>query len=43
MSLMRWGLIPSWSKECPATMINARSETARTKPAFRDPMKSRRS
>jgi putative SOS response-associated peptidase YedK len=44
LSLMRWGLIPSWSKDASgaAVMINARSETAGTKPAFRDALKSRR-
>lgn len=44
MSLVRWGLIPSWSKDSSgsAKMINARSETAATLPAFRDAMKSRR-
>jgi putative SOS response-associated peptidase YedK len=44
LSLMRWGLIPSWSKDSSvaARMINARSETAATKPAFRDALKSRR-
>src|SRR6202034_2665812 len=44
LSLMRWGLIPSWAKDSSgaASMINARSETASTKPAFRDAMKSRR-
>jgi len=44
LSLMRWGLIPLWAKDASgsAGMINARSETAATKPAFRDPMKSRR-
>ena len=44
LSLMRWGLIPSWSKDSSgaARMINARAETASTKPAFRDAMKSRR-
>jgi putative SOS response-associated peptidase YedK len=41
---MRWGLIPSWAKDTSAAaqMINARSETAATKPAFRDPLKFRR-
>jgi putative SOS response-associated peptidase YedK len=44
LSLMRWGLIPSWAKDPSgaARMINARSETAATKPAFRDALKSRR-
>jgi putative SOS response-associated peptidase YedK len=44
LSLMLWGLIPSWAKETSgaAMMINARSETAATKPAFRDPLTSRR-
>jgi putative SOS response-associated peptidase YedK len=44
VSLVRWGLMPSWSKDSSsaAKMINARSETAATLPAFRDAMKSRR-
>ena len=44
LSLVRWGLIPSWSKDASsaARMINARSETAATLAAFRDAMKSRR-
>jgi len=44
LSLMRWGLIPSWSRDSSgaARMINARAETAATKPAFRDALKSRR-
>jgi putative SOS response-associated peptidase YedK len=44
LSLMRWGLIPSWAKDSSAAarMINARSETVGTKPAFRDALKSRR-
>jgi len=44
LSLMRWGLIPSWAKDSSvaAQMINARSETVSTKPAFRDALKSRR-
>jgi putative SOS response-associated peptidase YedK len=41
---MRWGLIPSWAKDSSAAarMINAKSETAGEKPAFRDALKSRR-
>jgi putative SOS response-associated peptidase YedK len=44
LSLLRWGLIPSWAKDSSvaAKMINARSETAATKPAFGDALKSRR-
>jgi putative SOS response-associated peptidase YedK len=44
LSLMRWGLIPSWAKDRPAAaiIINARSESAGTMPAFRDALKSRR-
>ena len=44
LSLVRWGLIPSWATDSSvgARMINARSETATTKPAFRDALKSRR-
>ncbi len=44
LSLVRWGLIPSWAKDASgaAKMINARSETAATLPAFRDALKSRR-
>jgi SOS response associated peptidase (SRAP) len=44
LSLLRWGLIPSWAKDpsIAVQMINARSETAATKPAFRDPLTSRR-
>lgn len=44
LSLMKWGLIPHWSTDGSgaAGTINARSETAATKPAFRDPLKFRR-
>lgn len=41
---VRWGLIPSWAKD-PAIgnrMINARSETAATKPGYRGAFKYRR-
>lgn len=41
---MRWGLIPSWSKDSSssARMINARSETVHEKPAFRHAIRARR-
>jgi putative SOS response-associated peptidase YedK len=44
LSLVRWGLIPWWAKDSSgaARMINARSETAATTPAFRDSLRSRR-
>ena len=41
--LMRWGLVPSWAKDVRGGgLINARAETAATKPAFRDAFRSRR-
>ena len=44
LSLVRWGLIPSWVKDPRdySTLINARSETAAEKPAFRAAMRRRR-
>lgn len=42
--LVRWGLVPVWVKD-PADftlLINARSETAATKPSFRSAMRHRR-
>ena len=44
LDLVRWGLIPSWSREGPKghLLINARSETAAEKPAFRSALQSRR-
>ena len=44
ISPMKWGLVPHWAKDASgaASTINARSETAATKPAFRDPVKFRR-
>jgi putative SOS response-associated peptidase YedK len=43
-SLVRWGLVPSWSKDAKAgfKMINARTETVASTPVFRDPFRSRR-
>jgi putative SOS response-associated peptidase YedK len=44
LSIFRWGLVPRWAKDpsVAARMINARSETASTKPAFSDALKFRR-
>ena len=44
ISLMKWGLIPHWAKDASiaTNTINAKSETAAEKPAFRDPFKFRR-
>jgi putative SOS response-associated peptidase YedK len=42
--LMRWGLVPSWVEDPRkfALLINARSETVREKPAFRNAIRRRR-
>lgn len=42
--LVRWGLIPGWVKDPRqfSTLINARSETAAEKPAFRGALRHRR-
>jgi putative SOS response-associated peptidase YedK len=43
-SLMHWGLIPHWAKEPDSKykMINAKAETLRQRPAYRDAYKHRR-
>jgi putative SOS response-associated peptidase YedK len=42
--IMRWGLVPHWAKELSigAKMINARADTAASKPAFRTSLAKRR-
>ncbi|MCL1471175.1 SOS response-associated peptidase [Argonema antarcticum] len=44
LKMLRWGLIPSWSKDIKigAKLINARAETVAEKPAFRSAFKRRR-
>ncbi len=44
LALCRWGLIPSWAadKAIGARLLNARSESVATKPAFRAAFKQRR-
>jgi len=44
LDFLHWGLIPSWAKDpaIGARMINARSETAAEKPAFRSALRRRR-
>jgi putative SOS response-associated peptidase YedK len=44
MAMVHWGLIPFWAKDrsMGARTINARAETASSKPAFRSAMRSRR-
>ena len=41
LSLLQWGLIPSWSKE-PTGFINARAETLEEKPSFMESFLKRR-
>jgi len=44
LSLMRWGLVPSWAKDLKisSSLINARAGTVATKPSFRSAFKKRR-
>jgi putative SOS response-associated peptidase YedK len=44
IALLRWGLVPYWSKDAKIgySTINAKAETITTAPAFRDAIKRRR-
>lgn len=42
MDLLRWGLVPNWSKDRGRQPINARAETVRTAAMFRAALASRR-
>lgn len=44
LELMRWGLVPFWSKDATigSRMINARAETITEKPSFKKPLEQRR-
>lgn len=44
LCLQRWGLVPHWAESLAvgARMINARAETAATRPPFRDALRRRR-
>jgi len=39
---MTWGFLPAWATDPRTAMINARGETAPTKPTFRDAFRKRR-
>jgi putative SOS response-associated peptidase YedK len=44
LSVVRWGLIPSWTEAAavPGGVINARAETAASKPTFSEALRRRR-
>ena len=41
LGTMQWGLIPRWSRDGRPGPINARTETAATRPTFRESFRSR--
>jgi putative SOS response-associated peptidase YedK len=42
LALLKWGLVPSWSKDPKLAPINARADSVATKPMFRSAYKCRR-
>jgi putative SOS response-associated peptidase YedK len=44
LSLMKWGLVPSWAKDprIGSKLINARAEDIASKPSFKRPLRSQR-
>lgn len=44
LSLMKWGLVPSWAKDprIGAKLINARAEGIESKPSFKRPLRTQR-
>jgi putative SOS response-associated peptidase YedK len=42
MGLLRWGLIPAWRDEPGRGFVNARAESAATRPSFREAFRRRR-
>jgi len=41
-AFLRWGLVPSWSRDGKAPLINARAETVADRPSFRAAFRRRR-
>lgn len=42
IGLLRWGLVPGWAEEPGPGIVNARSESVRDKPSFREAFERRR-
>jgi putative SOS response-associated peptidase YedK len=42
LTLLRWGLVPSWAKDEKKAIINARSETVGSKPSFKASFRRKR-
>ncbi|MGQ0740859.1 MAG: SOS response-associated peptidase [Alphaproteobacteria bacterium] len=42
VALLRWGIVPRWTRDAVKPLINARSETVDSKPVFRDAFRLRR-